>query len=54
MENIETKKSLTDHKIAIVETIVNSPVGVDKTTEELQELLEMCADFVFKYKGDNQ
>lgn len=50
MENTDTKKSMTDHKIAIVETIVNSPVGVDKSTEELKELFEMSADFVFIYK----
>lgn len=45
----DTKKTMTDVKIELVEITVNSPVAVNFTTEEIVVLLEKTADFVFKY-----
>jgi arginyl-tRNA synthetase len=45
----ENKKTMTDVKVELVEITVNSPVAVNFTTEEIIDLLEKSADFVFKY-----
>jgi len=45
----ESKKTMTDVKVELVEITVNSPVAVNLTTQEIVELLEKQADFVFKY-----
>jgi hypothetical protein len=45
----DNKKTMTDVKVELVEITVNSPVAVNFTTEEIIDLLEKSADFVFKY-----
>ena len=45
-----TTKTMADRKTDILEIIVNSPVGIDKPMDELIEILEKSADFVFSYQ----
>jgi len=42
---------MAERKTDIVEVIVNSPVGIDKPLDELVEIFERTADFVFSYES---
>jgi len=51
MEDTTIRKSMAERKTDIVEVIVNSPVGIDKPLDELVEIFERTADFVFSYES---
>jgi hypothetical protein len=44
------RKTMAELKIDIIEVLVNSPVGIEKPVDELLELCERSADFVFSYE----
>jgi hypothetical protein len=45
----DSKKTMADIKVELFEISVNCPVAVNFSTDEIIELLEKAADFVFKY-----
>lgn len=53
METPTTRKTMAELKIDIIEVLVNSPVGIDKPTDELIDLCKKSADFVFSYQPPN-